>query len=88
MVQVVKPVGVHTRHKIALNVQVFADNVVIQTTDEINVRNYKMTVMWVMMVNVHIVKIITVVWVRIVQKLLETEMMRGRMTGTKRGGLL
>ena len=39
------------------------------------------------MVNVHIVKIITVVWVRIVQKLLETEMMSGLMTGTKRGGL-
>ena len=43
-IQVVKPVGVHTRPKIALNVLVFADNVAIQTTDEINVRNYKMTV--------------------------------------------
>ena len=40
MVQVVKPVGVHTRPKIALNVLalVFAENVAIQTTDEINVR--------------------------------------------------
>ena len=40
------------------------------------------------MINVHIVVIMNVVWVRIVQKLLETEMMRGRMTGTKRGGLV
>ena len=39
-IQVVKPVGVHTRPKIALNwvTMVFAENVAIQTTDEINVR--------------------------------------------------
>ena len=42
MVQVVKSVRVHTRPKIALNwvLEVFAENVAIQATDEINVRNY------------------------------------------------
>ena len=48
-----------------------------------------MTVIWVMMVNVHIVQIITVIWVRIVQMLLETEMkmMVIQRPMTKRGKL-
>lgn len=48
-----------------------------------------MTVIGVMMMNVHIVAIMSVTWVRIVQSILTTEMMMIPMTliGTKRGGL-